>query len=452
MNALAHSIADKSARIAVIGLGYVGLPLAVGFAKAGYTVLGLDVDGRKLEALHEGRSYIPDADTADVAATVREGLLSASDDYDRLSESEAIFICVPTPFDAMKAPDLSYVEESARGIASRLRAGQLIVLQSTTYPGTTEEIVRPILEESGLAAGEDFYLAFSPERIDPGNQQFTVENTPKVVGGLTPLCTELARALLAQLFAHVHVVSSPRAAEMSKLLENIFRSVNIALVNELALLSERMEIDLWEVIEAAKTKPFGFMPFYPGPGVGGHCIPVDPYYLSWKAREYDFYTKFIELAAEVNQAMPYHVVDLMAQALSNDGKPLEGAQVLILGVAFKPDIDDARNSPAERIVELLLKRGAEVRYHDPYVPRYRVGRDVFHREECWLESVDLSDEVLAAADCVVIVADHRAVDYGRVVRQARLVMDTRNATQGLSSPKGARVIRVGAPLPRQAGP
>jgi UDP-N-acetyl-D-glucosamine dehydrogenase len=349
----------------------------------------------------------------------------------------------------MKAPDLIYIEQASRGIASRLRADQLIILQSTTYPGTTEEFVLPILEESGLKAGEDFYLAFSPERINPGDRQFTVENTPKVVGGLTPQCTELARLLLAQLFAHVHVVSSPRAAEMSKLLENIFRSVNIALVNELALLSERMEIDIWEVIEAAKTKPFGFMPFYPGPGVGGHCIPVDPYYLSWKAREYDFYTKFIELAAEVNQTMPYHVVDLVAQALGLEGKSLANAQVLILGVAFKRDIDDARNSPAERIIELLLRRGAQVNYNDPYVPRYRVGRDVFCPDERWLESVELTRDTLASADCVVIVAGHDATDYAQVVNWARLVVDTVNITKGLSG--SARVVRVGAPLSEPAG-
>ena len=272
-----------------------------------------------------------------------------------------------------------------------------------------------------------------------------MENTPKVVGGLTAHCTELGRLLLVQLFSHVHVVSSPRTAEMSKLLENIFRSVNIALVNELALLSERMGIDMWEVIEAAKTKPFGFMPFYPGPGVGGHCIPVDPYYLSWKAREYDFYTKFIELAAEVNQTMPYHVVDLVAQALSQKGKPLDGARVLVLGVAFKRDTDDARNSPAERIIELLLKRGAQVSYSDPFVPRYRVGRDVFHPAERWLESVNLTDQALDTADCVIIVAGHGAVDYAQVVRQATLVVDTVNATSGLRGP--ARIVRVGAPLP-----
>jgi UDP-N-acetyl-D-glucosamine dehydrogenase len=445
MDSLATRIADRSARVAVIGLGYVGLPLAVGFARVGYPTLGLDVDERKLAALNEGRSYIQDVESGDVAAVVNAGRFTASNDYDLLRSVHAVLICVPTPFDAMKAPDLVYIEQAARGIAPRLRAGQLIILQSTTYPGTTEEFVLPILEELGMRAGEDFYLAFSPERINPGDQQFTVENTPKVVGGLTSHCTELARSLLAQLFAHVHVVSSPRAAEMSKLLENIFRSVNIALVNELALLSERMDIDLWEVIEAAKTKPFGFMPFYPGPGVGGHCIPVDPYYLSWKAREYDFYTKFIELAAEVNQAMPYHVVDLVAQALSQEGKALDGAQVLILGVAFKRDIDDARNSPAERIIELLLKRGAEVGYSDPYVARFRVGRDVFCPQERWLESVVLTGDALAAADCVVIVAGHKVVDYARVVQHARVVVDTVNAAHGLRGT--ARVVRVGAPLP-----
>jgi len=451
MDSLATKVADKSAKVAIIGLGYVGLPLAVGFAKAGYTILGLDVDERKLAAVNEGQSYIPDVETSDVAAMVKAGRLAASSDYNLLRDADAIFICVPTPFDAMKAPDLAYIEQAARGIASQLQPGQLVILQSTTYPGTTEEFVRPILEEgSGLKAGEDFYLAFSPERIDPGNPQFGVENTPKVVGGLTPHCTKLARSLLAQLFAHVHVVSSPRAAEMTKLLENIFRSVNIALVNELALLSERMSIDLWEVIEAAKTKPFGFMPFYPGPGVGGHCIPVDPYYLSWKAREYDFYTKFIELAAEVNQAMPYHVVDLVAQALGKQGKPLDGAQVLILGVAFKRDVDDARNSPAERIIELLLRQGTQISYHDPYVPRFRVGQDVFCRDEHWLESVDLTDETLATADCVVIVAGHRVVDYAQVAQQARLVLDTVNATHGLSGPASAAVVRVGAPFPRMS--
>ncbi|MFC2029473.1 nucleotide sugar dehydrogenase [Chloroflexota bacterium] len=444
MDRLAESIVNRSARVGVIGLGYVGLPMSVGFARMGFTVLGLDVDEHKLATLRQGRSYIQDVESSDVEAVIDAGLFSLSSDYDLLRETDAILICVPTPFDAMKAPDLVFVEQAAQGIALRLRSGQLVVLQSTTYPGTTEEVVLPLLEESGLTAGQDFFLAFSPERINPGDKEYSVENTPKVVGGVTLRCTELARLFLAQLFSYVHVVSSPRAAEMSKLLENIFRSVNIALVNELALLSERMGIDLWEVIEAAKTKPFGYMPFYPGPGVGGHCIPVDPYYLSWKARQYDFYTKFIELAAEVNQAMPYHVVELASQGLSEQGKPLDGSEVLILGVAFKRDIDDARNSPAERIIELLLGRGAKVSYSDPYVPAFRVGRDVFCREEHSLASVDLTVDALERADCVVIVAGHQQVDYAQVVKHSPLVIDTANATQGLLG--SARVVRVGAPL------
>jgi len=333
---------------------------------------------------------------------------------------------------------------ASEGIGSHLRPGQLIVLQSTTYPGTTEEVVLPILERSGLKAGVDFYLAFSPERINPGDKVFTVENTPKVVGGLTPQCGELARVLLAQLTPQVHVVSSPRVAEMTKLLENIYRSVNIALVNELALLSERMGIDIWEVIEAASTKPFGFMPFYPGPGVGGHCIPVDPYYLSWKAREYDFYTKFIELAAEVNQAMPYHVVSKISEGLNRQGKPLRGARVLILGVTFKRDVDDARNSPAQRIIELLLAQKVQVTYNDPYVPQFKIGHDVFYRDGLTLRSVDLSETLLAEQDCTVIVAGHTSYDYAWVVRHAPLIIDTVNAARGVSEGR-EKIVRIGVP-------
>ncbi len=439
-------ISSRTARIAVVGLGYVGLPLVVAFARAGFPVTGVDVDEGKVAALNAGRSYIGDVADEDLRPHVASGCLWATTDYDALREADAIFICVPTPYDAQRAPDLSFIRAAAEGIRPRLRPGQLVVLQSTTYPGTTEEVVQPILEAGGLRAGVDFYLAFSPERIDPGNKQWSAYNTPKVVGGVDPESTRLACELLGQMGAPVHPVSSPRAAEMSKLLENIFRAVNIALVNELALLAERMGIDFWEVIEAAKTKPFGFMPFYPGAGVGGHCIPVDPYYLSWKAREYDFYTKFIELAAEVNQAMPYHAVDLAAEALSQDGLPLKGARVLVLGVAFKPDVDDPRNSPAERVIELLLARGAAVRYHDPYIPRFTVGGNVFYRPNCTLESVPLTDEELAAADCVVIVTGHRSVDYTRVVRAARRVVDCCNATRG--APSERPVVRLGAPFPR----
>jgi UDP-N-acetyl-D-glucosamine dehydrogenase len=443
---LQNRIADHTAQIAVIGLGYVGLPLAAGFAQAGFHVTGVEVDEQKVSLLNEGHSYIADVTDEDLAPHVETGLLRATADYDALHETDAIFICVPTPYDAQRAPDLSFVRTAAKGIHPRLRPGQLIVLQSTTYPGTTEEVVQPILEESGLRAGTDFHLAFSPERIDPGNREWSAHNIPKVVGGITPECARLACALLAQLGTSVYQVSSPRAAEMTKLLENIFRSVNIALVNELALLAERMGIDFWEVIEAAKTKPFGFMPFYPGPGTGGHCIPVDPYYLSWKAREYDFYTKFIELAAEVNQAMPYHAVDLVTAAMSQQGRPLRGAHVLVLGVAFKPDVEDSRNSPAERIVEILLSRGANVHYHDPHIPHFSVGGDVFYTHNTTLESVPLTEEELGAADCVVIVTNHHSLDYGWIVEHASLVVDCRNATGALAQDAG-KVVRLGAPFP-----
>ncbi|MFO7741266.1 MAG: nucleotide sugar dehydrogenase [Anaerolineae bacterium] len=445
MLSLRDKIADRSAHIAVIGLGYVGLPLATAFAQAGFRVTGVDVDRNRVRDIEAGRSYIPDVPDGDLVPHVESGRLAATLDYDALRDVDAVFICVPTPYDAQRAPDLSFIQAASESIRTRLRPGQLVVLQSTTYPGTTEEVVLPILEKSGLKAGEDFFLGFSPERIDPGNKQWTAYNTPKVVGGLTPESTDLTTSLLRQMGALVHPVSSTRAAEMTKLLENTFRAVNIALVNELALLAERMEIDLWEVIEAAETKPFGFMPFYPGPGVGGHCIPVDPYYLFWKAREYDFYTKFIELAAEVNEAMPYHVVELVTEALSRGGLPLKDARVLVLGVAFKPDVDDPRNSPARRVIELLLTRGAAVCYHDPYVPRFHVGNDVFHRENVVLESVSLTDEEISAADCVVVVTGHQDVDYGRVVKRAERVVDTCNAVvdagEGLE-----KVVRLGTPV------
>ena len=446
MPTLQVKTADRSAHVAIIGLGYVGLPLATAFAKAGFRTTGVDVSESKVDIINAGRSYIPDVLDEDVASHVQSGLFTATSDYDALTGVDAVFICVPTPYDAQRAPDLSYIEAASKSIRSRLQPGQLIVLQSTTYPGTTEEVVQPILEESGLKAGEDFYLAFSPERIDPGNTQWSAYNTPKVVGGLTSECTQLAVDLLYQMGAPVHPVSSTRAAELAKLLENTFRAVNIALANELALLTERMGIDYWEVVEAAKTKPFGFMPFYPGPGVGGHCIPIDPYYLSWKAREYDYFTEFIELAGELNQAMTYHVVDLAGQALSLQGKPLKGANVLVLGVAFKRDIDDARNSPAERIIELLLGRGAEVAYHDPYVPSFHAGGDVFYRKKIVLESIELTEEALAAADCIIIVTAHTSVDYERVAQYAQLIVDTRNAIADASD-YGQKIVRLGAPLP-----
>ena len=426
--ALEQKIRERTAHIAVIGIGYVGLPLTVAFAEAGFNTVGFDLDTRKVDAIQRGESYIPDVETALVTQLVHNRTLSASIDEQVLQDADVIFICVPTPFDRMKAPDLGMIQSASEAIARHLHSGQMVILQSTTYPGTTEEFVLPILEQSGLKAGRDFYLAFSPERIDPGNKDWSARNMPKVLGGLTPRSTELARDLLSTLTPLVHLVSSPRAAEMTKLLENIFRSVNIALVNELALLCERMDINIWEVIDAAKTKPFGFMPFYPSAGVGGHCIPVDPYYLSWKAREFDFYTKFIELAAEVNQSMPFHVVDLITQAANMDDKGLQGAQVLVLGVAFKRDIDDARNSPAERVIELLIAQNAVVSYHDPYVEHFHIGDNVFHRKSHVLDGVRLTEQALKAADVVVIVTGHKVVDYGFVLQHARRVVDTTSVT------------------------
>jgi UDP-N-acetyl-D-glucosamine dehydrogenase len=441
---LLDKIDAKSAQIGVIGLGYVGLPLAVAFARTGYCTTGIDLDERKIGEIAAGRSYIPDIPSATVAGLVAGGQLRATTGYSVLAGLDVVFICVPTPYTAAKAPDISYIESAARGIASYLHRDQLIVLQSTTYPGTTEEAVLPILQGSGLKAGVDFHLAFSPERVDPGNRTYTVANTPKVVGGLTPACARIAAHLLEQITPDVRIVSTPRAAELTKLLENTFRSVNIALVNELALLCERMGIDIWEVIEAASSKPFGFMPFTPGPGVGGHCIPVDPYYLSWKAREYDFHTKFIELAAEVNQSMPYHVAHLVESALGDRGRTLRGAKVLVLGVAFKRDIDDARNSPADRVMELLLQHGAQVRYNDPYVPCFTVGEGHVHGEPRTLRSTPLTDETLHQSDVVVILAGHSSYDFAHIVATSRLVVDTANATRNVLVARD-HIVRIGAP-------
>ncbi len=442
---LQAKINEKQATICVIGLGYVGLPHATAFARAGFNVLALDINERRVAAINAGHSDIPDVSSKALAAVVTAGKLRATTDYSLLTDADVVLICVPTPFDDMKTPDLAFIISAAEGIAPHLHAGQMVILQSTTYPGTTEEIVQPILERGGLRAGADFHLVFSPERIDPGNANYSAHNIPKVVGGLTPTCTELACQLFRHLTPEVHAVSTPRAAEMTKLLENIFRSVNIALVNELALLMERMNIDIWEVIAAAKTKPFGFMGFTPGPGVGGHCIPVDPYYLSWKAREFDFYTKFIELAAEVNADMPEHVVRLVAAGLNQQSKALNGAQVLVLGVAFKRDIDDARNSPAQRVIELLLDAGANVRYYDPYVPTFKVGGSALHRSKVVLQSAPL-DEALADADAVVIVTGHSGVDYEHVLARCPIVIDAVNVTHTLPN-SASRVIRLGAPLP-----
>jgi UDP-N-acetyl-D-glucosamine dehydrogenase len=441
---LAQRIADKSATVGIVGLGYVGLPLAVHLARTGYHVTGIDISEQKAAAINRGESYIQDIAAPAIAEQVHAGRLQATSQYDNAANLDIIFICVPTPYNESKAPDITYIQNAAHSIAAHLRPGQLIVLQSTTYPGTTEEDVLPILESSGLKAGKDFYLAFSPERVDPGNHKYTVLNTPKVVGGLTPECGELTRQLLSSLAAPVHVVSSPRVAEMTKLLENTFRAVNIAMVNELALLCERMGIDIWEVIEAASSKPFGYMPFTPGPGPGGHCIPVDPHYLAWKARQYDFSTRFIELAASVNEGMPYHVVNLTADALNLQGRAMKGARVMVLGVAFKKNIDDARESPARRVIEGLLKEGADVIYNDPHIPRFSIGGDVLFPLKKMLTSTPLDEATVIGQDCLVILAAHSAYDYPWLVRSARLIVDAVDATRGVDGRAG-KVVRLGAP-------
>ncbi len=430
---LLDKIKSRSARIAVIGLGYVGLPLAVEKAKAGFTVVGIDRNANRVEMVNRGENYIPDILASDLAHVVRDGKLRAVQKFKVIGEVDVITICVPTPLDKNKQPDTSYIEGVVDQSIPYLHPGQLIVLESTTYPGTTEEIIKPRIEAQGLRVGEDVFLAFSPERVDPGNAHYKTKNTPKVVGGVTPGCTEVATALYEQILeGEVFPVLSPRVAEMTKLLENVFRIVNISLVNELALLCEKMGIDIWEVIEAAKTKPFGFMPFYPGPGLGGHCIPLDPFYLSWKAKEYDFTTQFIELAGQVNDTMPYHVVERAMELLNERGKPLNGAKVLLIGMAYKKDIDDLRESPALKIARLLLQHRAVVSYHDPYIPKIDIPGLQF-------ESAPLTPANLADQDLVIITTAHTNVDYKMVVDHAPLIFDTRNATHGIKSPKIARL-------------
>ena len=418
---LVDKIKDRTATIAIIGLGYVGLPLAAEMAKAGFRVYGIDIDGDRVDTINGGRSYIDDVSDADLAGLVARGALVATEDPGVVKDVDAVVICVPTPLTRAKQPDLSYVMTAVTQLVPHLHRGQLIILESTTYPGTTQEVVKPILERSGLVAGRDFHLAFSPERLDPGNRNRGIRTVPKIVGGLTSGCTETACLLYQQVTPRVVSVSSATVAEMVKVYENVFRNVNIALVNELTLLCDRMGLDVWEIIDAAATKPYGFMPFYPGPGVGGHCIPVDPYYLAAKAREYDFHVRFIELAAAVNDSMPYYVFSRTTQALGSRGKTLAGARTLLIGVAYKKDISDARESPALKIMELLEKRGAVVSYHDPYVPEITLPNP-----GAKLQSVPLTDEALASADCVIIATDHSAIDYRLVADQAPLIVDTRN--------------------------
>ncbi len=435
-------------KVGIIGCGYVGLPLALRFAEAGHRVLGFDTDATKVEKLNRGQTYIQHIPSAKVQQHVLSKLFAATTDFARLAEMDAIIICVPTPLDQRREPDLSYVERTAQSIRPHLQRSQLVVLESTTYPGTTDELVLPILEQSGLQCpvaqgpeaeniATDFFLAFSPEREDPGNKQYGLAQIPKVVGGINPPSARAAQALYAQIVARVVPVSSTRAAEMAKLLENIFRCVNIALVNELKLLGLRMGIDIWEVIDAAATKPFGFMPFYPGPGLGGHCIPVDPFYLSWKAREYDFATRFIELAGEVNVAMPYHVVEALSVALNQKQRSVKGSRVLVLGVAYKKDVDDLRESPSLKIMQLLMERGAHVDYNDPHFPALHTMR---HYDYSHMRSVDLTPQALSSYDCVLIATDHSSYDYQAIVEAAKLVVDTRNATRRITRNRAKIVL------------
>jgi UDP-N-acetyl-D-glucosamine dehydrogenase len=422
---LKERIRTREARVGIIGLGYVGLPLAVAFARAGFNVSGFDVDPVKVAEINAGRSYIPDVPAADVAETVRANRLRATSDMSCLHEMDAIDICVPTPLRKTRDPDLSYVVQAVEAVKSRLRAGQLVILESTTYPGTTDEVVQPALEATGLRVGVDVHLAFSPERVDPGNQSFGTKTIPKVVGGSSPESTELACALYGAVIDTVVPVSSTRVAEMVKLLENTFRAVNIGLVNEIALMCHRMDIDVWEVIDAAKTKPFGFMPFYPGPGLGGHCIPIDPFYLSWKARQSGFECRFIELAGHVNHSMPAFVVERVADALNTVKKPVNGSGVHLFGVAYKKDVSDMRESPALDVLELLHRRGARLSYTDPYVPTLNHG-------DVYLKSID-EPSAADGIDCAVICTDHGVFDYHAMPGRFPTIVDTRNALKGVRS-------------------
>ncbi len=427
MTTLAEKIQNKQATIGIIGLGYVGLPLLIRFGEAGFPLMGFDTDARKINALLHGDSYIKHIPVERINEFLQTKQLDVTISFERLAEADCVIICVPTPLTEKMEPDLSYVEGTCGTIAQHLRPGQLIVLESTTYPGTTEELVLPILEQTGLEVGRDFFLAFSPEREDPGNRQFHTGNIPKVVGGITRECLEHAKALYGLTISSVVPVSSTRVAELTKLLENIYRGVNIALVNELKILALKMGIDIWEVIEAASTKPFGFTPFFPGPGLGGHCIPIDPFYLSWKAREYDFTTRFIQLAGEVNVAMPYYVIERTQDTLNERRKCLNGSNILVLGVAYKKDIDDDRESPSYEVMKLLREKGAVVHYNDPHIPRLKPGR----KHAFQLESTPLTEETLARMDAVMILTDHGAYDYQWIVNHSSLVMDTRNATKSV---------------------
>ena len=434
-DSLIKKLKNKTARIAVIGLGYVGLPLAVEKAKMGFKVTGIDVNLKRVKMVNKGECYIPDVVDAGMSELVKAKKLRATRDFSVLKNMDTVCICVPTPLDENKDPDISYIRATTKQVAKYLHKGQLVSLESTTYPGTTEEIMLPELEKTGLTAGKDFFLVFSPERVDPGNKQFKLKNTPKVIGGVTKACSRVAQALYGQIIDNIMVVSSPRVAEMEKLLENIFRSVNIALVNELAMLCKKMGINIWEVVDAAATKPYGFMPFYPGPGIGGHCIPLDPIYLSWKAKKYDFRTEFIELAARINENMPEYVVRLLVDALNKQGKSIKNAKIVLLGVAYKKDIDDWRESPALKLFELIKKFGARIVYHDPYIHAVKTAKD--GKPE---KSVKLTGALIKTADCLLIATDHSCFDYKKIIAGAKLIVDTRGVTRKFGEFKNVEVL------------
>jgi UDP-N-acetyl-D-glucosamine dehydrogenase len=429
---LEQKLKNKSAVLGIVGLGYVGLPLTVAFAEVGFEVLGFDIQQKRVDLVNKGQSYIVDIDSESLSAAVENNLLEATTDQSRLKEVDGICICVPTPLTKNKEPELSYVIYESEEISKYLQPGQLIVLESTTYPGTTSGVMLPILERSGLKSGQDFHLAYSPERVDPGSKKYNIRNTPKVVGGIDSRSTKLAELLYRQVADVVVPVSCPEVAEMTKIFENVFRSVNIALVNELTLLCDKMGISVWEVIDAAASKPFGYMPFYPGPGIGGHCIPLDPYYLANKAREYDFHTRFIELASDINEQMPYYVASRIMEALNARGKSLNDARVLVLGVAYKKDVDDVRESPSLKLIQILREKGADLSYNDPHVGNVGIPEET-------LTSVELTNELLSTSDCVVIATDHGCYDYQNIVDKATLVFDARGATKKL---RGNNIIRL----------
>lgn len=431
---LKDKIIEKKATTGIIGLGYVGLPLAVRFASAGFNITGIDIDGERVRKINQGKSYIPDVKKEEIKRLVSQGKLRATIDYDALGNLDVLIICVPTPLRKTKDPDISYIVKVVREIRKRLRKGHIVVLESTTYPGTTRELVLPELESSGLKVGKDFFLAFSPERVDPGNSKYNIKNTPKVVGGITPECTEIVKALYSQAIDEVIPVSSSEVAEMAKLLENTFRATNIALVNEMAIMSDKLGVNVGEIIDAASTKPFGFMPFYPGPGSGGPCIPIDPHYLSWKLRTLNYNPRFIQLAEEINSSMPSYAVEKVNQALNKSRKSIHGSRILILGVAYKKNVGDIREAPALEVINLLLDKGADLAYNDPYVPRLNIEGKV-------LKSVRLKDTLLNEMDCVVIITDHSLYDFEWIVRNAKLVIDTRNVTRDIKDNSG-KIIKL----------